>query len=192
MPGLQGASDALVSDLRSQISQKLDLVGLNGQDAVANISPALIGIIGALPNPTDPTAVSTWQDVLSAYDDAIDGIAATDDSNVRMLVNLDTWKYIRTLQIDTSGSLLRDRLPAGRFRASANMPAGAEQHSHGALTYAAGEGRGFVQPVWRGVALLRDPFTESSEDRVSVTARVYIAQDLITTTRYKRVEYQTA
>ena len=68
--------------------------------------------------------------MLSAYDDAIDGIAATDDSNVRMLVNLDTWKYIRTLQIDTSGSLLRDRLPAGRFRASANMPAGAEQHSH--------------------------------------------------------------
>ena len=71
------------------------------------------------------------------------------------------------------------------------MPAGVSD-IHTALTYAAGEGRGFVQPVWRGVALIRDPYTESSEDRVSVSARVYVAQDLITTTRYKRLEYRTA
>ena len=187
---LQGASDALVVDLRAQISQKLDLVGLTGQAAVPNVSPALIGIISALPDPTDPPAASTWVDVLDAYDN-IDGIAATDDSNVRMLVNLESWRFIRGLQIDTSGSLLRDRLPAGRFRASANMPAGTGD-IHTALTYAAGEGRGFIQPVWRGVALIRDPYTESSEDRVSVTARVYVAQDLITTTRYKRLEYRTA
>ena len=187
---LQGASDALVADLRSQISQKLDLVGLLGQAAVTDVSPALIGIISALPDPTDPTAASTWTDVLDAYDN-IDGIAATDDSNVRMLVNLESWRYIRGLQIDTSGSLLRDRLPAGRFRASANMPAGVSDIST-ALTYAAGEGRGFIQPVWRGVALIRDPYSESSEDRVSVTARVYTAQDLITDTRYKRLEYRTA
>ena len=187
---LQGASDALVADLRAQISQKLDLVGLTGQAAVPNVSPALIGIISALPDPTDPPAASTWVDVLDAYDN-IDGIAATDDSNVRMLVNLESWRFIRGLQIDTSGSLLRDRLPQGRFRASANMPAGTGD-IHTALTYAAGEGRGFIQPVWRGVALIRDPYTESSEDRVSVTARVYTAQDLITTTRYKRIEYRTA
>ena len=71
------------------------------------------------------------------------------------------------------------------------MPAGVSDIST-ALTYAAGEGRGFIQPVWRGVALIRDPYSESSEDRVSVTARVYTAQDLITTTRYKRIEYRTA
>lgn len=188
---LQGASDALVSDLRMQISQKLDLVGLVGQAAVTDTSPALVGIISALSDPTNPTAASTWVDVLNGYDDAVDGLASTDDSNIRMLVNLESWRYIRGLQIDTSGSLLRDRLPAGRFRASANMPAGVSD-IHTALTYAAGEGRGFIQPVWRGVALIRDPYTESSEDRVSVTARVYTAQDLITTTRYKRLEYRTA
>ena len=188
---LQGASDALVSDLRGQISQKLDLVGLVGQAAVTDTSPALVGIISALPDPTNPTAASTWVDVLNGYDDAVDGLASTDDSNIRMLVNLESWRFIRGLQVDTSGSLLRDRLPAGRFRASANMPAGVSD-IHTCLTYAAGEGRGFVQPVWRGVALIRDPYTESSEDRVSVSARVYTAQGLITTTRYKRLEYRTA
>ena len=129
---LRGASDALAVDLRMQLSDKLDAVGLKGQAAVSNTSPALTGIINALNDPTNPTAVAVWTDYLDAYDDAVDGKVAMDDSAVRLLVNQATWKQARGLQIATSGELLRDRLPAGRFRVSANMPPTASDIATGA------------------------------------------------------------
>ena len=187
-----GASDSLATDLRGVIADKLDAVGLTGQAAVANTSPVLVGLISGLADPTDPGAVSTWTDFLDAYDDAVDGKVAMDDSAVRMLVNQNTWKFARGLQIATSGELLRDRLPAGRFRVSANMPATPNSNIATALAYAAGPGRGFTQAVWRGVRLIRDPYTASAEDRTSVTATIYVGQDLVDASRYTRLEFQTA
>ena len=119
---MRGASDSLAADLRMQLTDKLDAVGLNGQAAVANVSPELVGVISALPDPTNPGAVGVWTDFLDAYDDAVDGKIAMDADAIRMLVNSNTWKFARGLQIATSGDLLRDRLPSGRFRVSANMP----------------------------------------------------------------------
>ena len=193
---MRGASDSLAADLRMQLTDKLDAVGLNGQAAVANVSPALVGVISALPNPTNPGAVGVWTDFLDAYDDAVDGKIAMDADAIRMLVNANTWKYARGLQIATSGDLLRDRLPSGRFRVSANMPptptTGADANVATALAYAAGPGRGFTQAIWRGVRLVRDIYTNSSEDQTSVTATMYCGQDMVDPVRYRRLEFQTA
>ena len=191
---LQGASDALVTDLRAQLTDKLDAVGLNGQAAVANVSPALAGVISVLTNPTDPTAVATAIDILDGFDDAVDGKVAMDDTAVRMLVNANLWKYARQLELNTNGNggLLRDRLPAGRFRVSANMPPTPNTNFATALTYAAGPGRGFTQAIWRGVRVIRDPYTASAEDRTAVTVSMYVGQDMVDAMRYKRLEYQTA
>lgn len=193
---MRGASDALAADLRAQLTDKLDAVGLTGQAAVANTSPALTGIINALTNPTSPTAISDWEDFLDAYDAGVDGKVAMDDTAIRMLVNTDTWKFARKLQIATSGDLLRDRLPVGRFRVSANMPptptSGADDTIATALTYAAGPGRGFTQAVWRGVRLIRDIYTSSSEDRTAVSATMYVGQDMVDAARYNRVEFKTS
>ena len=188
---LRGASDALATDLRAVLADKLDSVGLNGQAAVNNTSPALTGIVGALTNPTDPTDTAIWSDYLDAYDDAVDGKYAMDDSMVRLLVNVDTWKQARGLQIPTSGELLRDRLPQGRFRVSANMPATASDIAT-ALAYADGPGRGFTQAVWRGIRLIRDPYTKSSEDQTAITATMYIGQDMVDAARYSRLEFKVA
>ena len=188
---MRGASDSLAADLRLQLTDKLDAVGLNGQAAVANVSPALVGVVNALPNPVNPTAVSTWTDFLDAYDDAVDGKIAMDAEAIRMLVNANTWKFARGLQIDTSGALLRDRLPSGRFRVSANMPA-TDANIATALAYAAGPGRGYTQAIWRGVRLVRDIYTNSSEDQTSVTATMYVGQDMVDAARYRRLEFQTA
>ena len=193
---MRGASDSLAADLRMQLTDKLDAVGLNGQAAVANVSPELVGVISALPDPTNPGAVGVWTDFLDAYDDAVDGKIAMDADAIRMLVNSNTWKFARGLQIATSGDLLRDRLPSGRFRVSANMPptptTGADANVATALAYAAGPGRGFTQAIWRGVRLVRDIYTNSSEDQTSVTATMYCGQDMVDPVRYRRLEFQTA
>ena len=200
---LRGASDALATDLRMQISDKLDKVGLNGQAAVSNTSPALTGIINALTDPTNPTAESAWKDYLDAFDAGVDGLYAMDDTMVRLLVNADTWKHARGLTIgsEANGGLLRDRLPAGRFRVSANMPAtptsGGNSTIATALAYSAGmpdlvAGRGFTQAVWRGVRLIRDIYTKSSEDQTALTATVYVGQDMVNAGRFRRLEFKTS
>lgn len=195
---LRGASDAMAADLRMQLSDKLDKVGLNGQAAVSNTSPALMGIINALSNPTDAGSVATWTDYLDAYDDAVDGKYAMDDSMVRLLVNADTWKHARGLPVgsNANGGLLRDRLPAGRFRVSANLPATASDIAT-ALAYTGGMpglvmGHGFTQAVWRGVRLIRDMYTKSSEDQTAVTATLYVGQDMVNSDRYRRLEFKVA
>ena len=200
---MRGSSDALAADLRMQIADKLDKAGLNGQAAVANTSPALTGIISALANAANPGALATWMDYLDAFDDSVDGIYALDDTMVRLLVNSDTWKHARSLTIgtDANGGLLRDRLPSGRFRVSANMPAtpdsGNDDNVATALAYTAGMpglvmGRGFTQAIWRGVRLTRDIYTNSNEDQTAVTATIYVGQDMVNAGRYRRLEFQVA
>ena len=195
---MRGSSDALAVDIRMQIADKLDKVGLQGQAAVSNTSPALTGIINGLTDPTDPTAVATWTDYLDAFDDSVDGIYAMDETMVRVLVNADNWKHARGLPVgtDANGGLLRDRLPAGRFRVSANMPATASTIATG-LAYAAGMpgvvmGRAFTQAVWRGIRLIRDVYTNSAEDQTAVTATVYVGQDMVNAARYRRLEFKVA
>ncbi len=184
---MRGTSDALATDLRGAIAQKLDTVGLNGQAAVANTSPALVGIIGGLTDPTDPGDTVAWDDVLDLYDLAVDGKFALDASSVRALVNPESWRFCRKLQVATSGQLLRDLLPDGRFRMSAAMPDTASGIAT-VLTYLSGPGRGFTQAVWRGVRLIRDVYTKSAEDQTAVTATIYLGQDMVDTARYARRE----
>ena len=190
---MRGASDALATDLRMQLTDKLDAVGLTGQAAVANTSPVLVGLISGIADPGDAQAVSDWEDFLDAYDAAVDGKVAMDETAIRMLLDAETWRFARGLQIATSGDLLRDRLPTGRFRMSANMPAPEGNNKNvSALAYAAGPGRGFTQAVWRGVRLIRDIFTNSADDRTAVTATMYVGQDMVDAARYSRIKFRLA
>ena len=166
---VRGFEEALRADIRAVLGDKLDVLAINGQAAVANTSPKVEGIISELTNPANPTQVATWTDYLSLYPAQVDGKASMDGSNVRLLVNPETYKHAHGLQIATSGELLRRELPAGRFRASANMPATASDIAT-ILSYTASARTGFVQPVWRGISLIRDVYTKAAEGQVALTA----------------------
>ena len=110
--------------------EKRDSLVLNGQAAVANTSPAVEGLISGLTDPTDPTAVFAWDDVLGAYDDAVDGKHAADDGMVRMLVNAETYRNARKLVVGSNtGRLLRDLLPPGRFQGERRYASHCQHHS---------------------------------------------------------------
>ena len=150
----------------------------------------MTGLISALSDPTDPTDTAAWDDVLDLYDLAVDGKYALDDSSVRVLTNPETWRFCRKLQVATSGRLLRDLLPDGRFRMSANMPDTASGIAT-VLTHLSGPGRGFTQAIWRGIRLIRDPYTKSAEDQIALTTTIYVGQDMVDSARYARRETQT-
>ena len=185
---LRGMEEALRADLRATIADKLDAVALTGQAAVANTSPAVEGLISQLADPTDPTATATWSDYLGVYSGRVDGKYSADGSNVRVLVNADTFRQAYGLQVATSGDLLSDRLPEGRFRASANMPATASDIAT-ALSYAAGR-RGFVQPVWSALSVIRDPYTNAASGQVALTAIALTGAAMVDSNVYARHEFQ--
>ena len=166
---IRGLEEALRADLSATLGDKLDKIALNGQAAVTNVSPAVTGILGSLtaPNPA-PTTEAGATDYLAAYDARVDGQYSQDGANVRMLVNSETYRHAQQQAFSSTGSeLLRDRLQPAKFRVSANMPATASMVA-AAISYTAGR-RGYVQPVWRNVQIIRDPYTRAAEGQVALT-----------------------
>ena len=188
---LAGLEEALRSDLTATLSDKLDAVALAGQAAVSNTSPAVEGLVSQLTAPGDPPDVATASDYLGVYPARVDGKYSADGSNVRVLVSPDTFKHAYGLQLATSGDLLSEQLPAGRFRASANMPATASDIAT-AITYAAGARRGFVQPVWRALTIIRDPYTKAESGQVALTAVVLTGSALVDAAPYALHRFKVA
>ena len=186
---IQGFEEALRADLRAVLGDKLDKLALNGQEAVTNVSPAVEGIIRELTDPTDPTDQATWTDYLSLYPAQVDGMTSMDGSNVRLLVNPATYKHAHSLQVATSGELLGRVLPAGRFRTSANMPETASATGVATvLSYTASARTAYVQPVWRGIRLIRDVYSKAAEGQVALTAIMLTGAAMVDDTQYGRHE----
>ena len=184
---LAGLEAALRADLAATISDKLDAVSLTGQATVANTSPAVEGLISqlTLPTLTPGSGVATWSDYSGVYSSRVDGKYSTDGSNVRLMLNPETFRHLSLLQINTSGDLLTEVLPAGRFRASANMPeTPAADHIATGITYAAGARRGFVQPVWRALTVIRDPYSNAESGQVALTAVVLTGAAMVNASPY--------
>ena len=191
-----GFEDAIRSDLQAVMMDKYDSLAINGQAVDGNNSPAVIGIIGSLTDPTNPTEVADWEDYLAAYDDRVDGKYAMTSEEVRMLVNTNTYQQALGLTVGTEGraGLLRDRLPSERFRVSANMPATASNIATG-IAYAYGArnlARGYVMPTWRGVELIPDRITKAKAGQRVLTAIMHVGFAMVDNSAYSRLEFKTA
>ena len=188
---LAGLEEALRSDLTATLSDKLDAVALSGQVAVVNVSPAIEGLISQLTAPGDPSDVATASDYLTTYSGRVDGKYSADGANVNLLTSPDTFRHAYGLQVATSGDLLSEKLPAGRFRASANMPATASDIAT-AISYAAGPRRGFVQPVWRAATVIRDPYSGAASGQVALTVVVLTGSALVDAAPYSLHAFKLA
>ena len=188
---IAGLEAALRADLTTTLGDKLDRVALAGQAAVLNTSPAVEGLVSQLTAPGDPPDVATASDYLGVYPARVDGKYSADGSNVRLLVNADTFKQAYGLQLATSGDLLSEKLPAGRFRASANAPATASDIAT-AISYAAGARRGFVQPVWRAATIIRDPYSGAASGQVALTVVMLAGAALVDAAPYSLHAFRLA
>ena len=185
---VDGVENALRADARSVLADKLDSLAINGQAAVTDTSPAVEGILSAITAPTDPTSSAGADEFLDAFLDRIDGKYSVDASNVRLLINADAYKRARKQKTST-GDFLFGRLPAtDRIRASANLPATSSTISQG-LTYTGGR-VGMYQPVWRGIQVVRDPYTRAANGQVALTVIMLVGQALVDANPYARVAFK--
>ena len=188
---VKGYEAAVNQALRNAMSEKLDAVAVTGQAASSNVSPKIEGLINSLTSPANPSDPATWADILGIYPGRVDGKYSQDGSNVRLLVAPDVFKFAHGLQIETSGNLLKDALPDGRFKASSFMPDQTNAKIATTISYTSGH-TGYYQPVWRGARIIRDDISGAASGTISATLIMFSGAVLVDAKPYSLIKLKLA
>ena len=188
---VKGYEAAVNQALRNAMGEKLDAVAVTGQAASNNVSPKIDGLINSLTSPANPSDPATWADILGIYPGRVDGKYSQDGSNVRLLVAPDVFKFAHGLQIETSGNLLKDALPDGRFKASSFMPDKTNGNIATTISYAGGH-TGYYQPVWRNARIIRDDITGAASGTIAATLIMFSGAVLVDAKPYSLIKLKLA
>ena len=179
-----GLDAALRTNLQDGLSDGLDYAVLRTTNE------------GLLDFGTDPTAaaVTTFAGYKSAIYDSVDGRYASMASDVRLLVGAKTYQHMgvtyRANNADDSALDVILRI-AGGVRVSAHVPAPSSNDQF-AVAGRALALRHAVAPIWEGVTILSDPYSESKFGQIRLTAIMLYAFKIIRTAGFKRLAFQVA
>ena len=205
--GAAGFESALRENTRAALSAKYDDQCINGDGVAPNVN-GLIAQLAALDDPTDPTAIASFDAFVAAFADQIDGSWSRRMSDVLILTNVDAYKLsaktFRDKVIDATnkgaaslGSVsVADYLAAktGGWSASARMPDTASTIARGIIYRRGRPGlRTAVHPTW-GSMSIDDPYTDAAKGIKHVTVSV-LAGDrvmLVQPAAYGLVEFKVA
>ena len=179
-------------DLADVIRSKMSDQVINGNGTAPNVT----GFLSRLTAPSDPDKATEYQHFLSMLGSGVDGLHATTEMQVKMLLGTESYAYavgvVRSgvLQHATQG--LREI--AGGLMSTTYLPAAASK-VQGALLHAGDDMmRGdSIGAVWPSIELIRDPYTKAADGQVALT--VISLWDCYTAFRagaYKRLKIKLA
>ena len=175
----------LRADLRMEMGFQLDNQIINGSGQ-ANQVTGLLAALTDVPYPAlagaakDPAQL-TWESAREMLYTLLDGKFARTEADIRLLVGDSTYQRLRSVYRDGATASNVDGIDALRamgasVRRSFLIPAESaflasatkrEQH----LLWAAEAGAA-VAPVWQGITMIRDPYTEAGKAQVVLTAHM--------------------
>ena len=208
--GLSNYESALRENLSLSLSAELDNQGLNGNGTAPNLN----GILNRLTDPTAPTTTADFDTFVAAFADGIDGLWATQMSDVAIVAGVETYrlsaKTFRDRVIDTGqrgGVSLGDTSFAdyaaahcGGWWTNSRMPDPASNDQH-AILYRKGrsmmgaEGgiRTAVCPVWADSIGIDDIYSGSAKGERYVTFHVLLGDViLVQPDAYSQLTFQVA
>lgn len=191
--GQANFESVLRENLSLVLSDALDRQGLNGDGQGAYLQ----GLIGRLTDPANPTAVALWADFAALPGAAVDGLWASRESEVALLVNVDAYRLAtRTfrepavrgtgsgpnIDLDTPGdksaaAYLTER--AAAFWTNARMPATASTIALG-IAYRKGRAgmRTAVCPHWNMISI-DDIYSGSAKGERYFTMHVLLGDVIV-------------
>ena len=178
---LSALESTLQNDMREVLSGSLD-------DAVtAAIRAALADPAAAF------TGAPTREKVSKVFYDAIDGIYARTEGDLRALLGLDTYKVLGQTYSQRTDRTVLELLTGQGFtvQSSSRSPDAATNVQEG-LIVAASEAPRALAPVWQGVTLIRDPYTGANKAEVSLTAHMLHGFHLVRSAGWRRVNFRLA
>ena len=199
---------ALRQNLSMALSDRYDIQAITGDGTAPNVT----GLIKQLTDPTDPTAIATFDSFLESLTDQVDGLWASMLSHVAVLVNAETYRLAaRTFrdkvidstdvnQVRAAASLGETSFAdyamakAGGFSTNKRMPATAS-HIAQAIVYRMGQPgvRTGCHPVWNAITI-DDPYSDSAKGQRHVTMHVLVGDKvlLVQPDAYRRLDFKVS
>ena len=168
---LAGLEDAFRRDLAAVISDAMDAQIVAGNGTPPDVS----GFLAELTAPTNPSAVTTFNEFIKYVTDLVDGLNAFESRDIRLVIGKASYGYGATLfQSDPKESAL-DYITriAGGLSVSSRITAAASNIQTNLAALTSYPGRNAVAPIWQGVEILRDPYTEAAKGQIALTATMF-------------------
>ena len=169
----RGYEATLRRDLTAAMSDAMDDQIVNGNGTAPNVR----GFLHELPDPSNPTAVTTWDQFIGHFTGQIDGLNAFELSDLRAIVGKQTFAYAETLfrtgatdngPRESAGEYVRSRI--GGKSVSSRIPAASGNIQKGIIAKTSYPGRNAVAPIWQGFQMIRDPYSGAASGEVAITA----------------------
>ncbi len=162
---------SMESDLRRAIGRAIadsvDKQVINGDGT----APNLTGLFGVATDVTAASAVETFATGVARIAALVDGTHANGWGDIRLLIGSDTFELYASLFQSNGDVSLYDYLAGklGAVRVSDKGPAKASNAQKG-LALLGAQGQAVQVPVWKGMELIGDPYTNAAKGQRIVTA----------------------
>ena len=183
---LAGMEESLRADLRGALSDGMDKQSITGDGNAPNVQ----GFLDVLADPAVPNVAPSFSSMIKTAAASVDGRFAVNLPEVRMLVGADTYA-IAAGQFNQVGDVASaDYLVSrsGGFQVSANIAKADIQHG---ITFALRGIGSAVAPVWDGLEIIRDPYSNAETGQVALTAIMLWNFKVIRTAAYRQVSFKT-
>ena len=199
----------LRADLRNVLGYQMDLQVFNGDGTGANIN-GLLNQLDLIANPADtyasnqPNAVVSWATFKAMFVRLLDGTYSRRESDWRALLGQDTYTILRQAYrgattndndaIDEAERMgvtprLSFQTPAPAVATVTGQSGASTKKLQSALLNS--DSGSAVAPVWQGITMIRDPYTESDKAQVIMTAHMLFDFILRRKDGWKKVALRT-
>ena len=179
-------------DLADVIRSKMSDQVIGGSGAAPNVT----GFLSRLTAPGDPDNATTYQDFLTMLGSGVDGLHATTEMQVKMLLGTESYAFavgvVRSGVMQHATQGLREI--SGGLMATTYLPAAAS-NVQGALLHAGDDlMRGdSVGAVWPSIELIRDQYSNAADGQVALTAiTLWDCYTAFRASAYKRLKIKIA
>ena len=197
---LRSYESVLRRDLTATMTDAMDDQIINGDGSAPNVN----GFLSELTAPSDPSAVTTWNQYLGSFTGEVDGLNAFELSDLRSVIGKATFGYVETLfrtgatdngprasaceyvKSRTGGQVVSSRIPAPA--ASGNSA----NTQLGIIAKTSYPGRNAVAPIWRALELIRDPYSGAAKGEVALTALMLWSFKIVRETGWALFKVKTA
>lgn len=188
---------ALRQNTSMRLSDEYDRQAINGDGQGVNVE----GLIAQLTDPTDPSAVATFDSFVAAYANAIDGLWASMVSEIGIVCNVDAYRLAAQTFRDAAADLGAVSFASyastvtGGFWTNKRMPATDGSNIARGIVYRKGQTglRTACHPTW-GTIGIDDIYTDSRSGQRHFTVHTLVGSKvlIVQPDAYDLVEFQVA
>ena len=189
---LRDFENVLRRDLTALIADKMDDQVINGDGAAPNVN----GFLNELPNAAGTSAATNFGHFLAHFTGRVDGINAYNLSDLRAIVGKDSFAQAYSVYRGTNSDVPAYEHVAERVSSlsvSNRIPdKDSNDKQDNIMALSSYPGRNAVMPVWRGLDLIRDVYTNAASGQIRLTAVAFFNFKILRETGWHLFKVQTA